>query len=81
MVHAQIQTDSQPINNISGKRIFPMEGEKDIISSTEENIYEKRPKAFDTKFCMSLPCNIRGTKQNFVQDLKRSLKNKLIKQV
>ena len=41
MVHAQIQTDSQPINNISGKRIFPMEGEKDIISSTEENIYEK----------------------------------------
>ena len=53
-----------------------MEGEKDILSSTEENIYEKRPKAFDTKLCMSLPCNIRGTKRNFVQELKKSLKNK-----
>ena len=66
MVHAQFRKDSQPINNISEKIIFPMKGEKDILSSTEENIYEKRPKAFDTKLCMSLPCNIRGTKRDFV---------------
>lgn len=51
-----------------------MEGEKDIMSSTKENIYEKILKAFDTKLCMSLPYNIKGTKRNFVLELKKSLK-------